>query len=147
MVPEPSSASVKSAIRTLDVLEFLVAQRQPMAARDLSIALAIPVSSLSYLLTTLVDRGYLARDGRHYAPGPALPEAVQVPHLDSGPATHCARRPRARLRPRGRGDEHGHRAPEERPWPRTARPSPAARAAEPAGRARQAAGAGAPVRR
>ena len=72
MAPEPSSASVKSAIRTLDVLEFLVAQRQPMAARDLSIALAIPVSSLSYLLTTLVERGYLARDGRHYAPGPAL---------------------------------------------------------------------------
>ena len=72
MALETPSAPVKSAIRTLDVLEFLVAQRQPMAARDLSIALEIPVSSLSYLLTTLVDRGYLARDGRHYAPGPAL---------------------------------------------------------------------------
>ena len=72
MALETPSASVKSAIRTLDVLEFLVAQRRPMAARDLSVALAIPVSSLSYLLTTLVDRGYLTRDGRCYAPGPAL---------------------------------------------------------------------------
>lgn len=72
MAIEGASASVKSAIRTLDILEFLVAQRRPMAARDLSVALAIPVSSLSYLLTTLVDRGYLARDGRCYAPGPAL---------------------------------------------------------------------------
>jgi IclR family acetate operon transcriptional repressor len=72
MANEGASASVKSAIRTLDILEFLVAQRRPMAARDLSVALAIPVSSLSYLLTTLVDRGYLARDGRCYAPGPGL---------------------------------------------------------------------------
>ena len=32
----------------------------------------IPVSSLSYLLTTLVERGYLAREGRRYAPGPGL---------------------------------------------------------------------------
>ncbi|MEG3126160.1 IclR family transcriptional regulator [Sphingomonas sp. GB1N7] len=72
MATDGTSASVKSAIRTLDILEFLVAQRRPMAARELSVALAIPVSSLSYLLTTLVDRGYLARDGRCYAPGPAL---------------------------------------------------------------------------
>jgi IclR family acetate operon transcriptional repressor len=36
------------------------------------VALGIPVSSLSYLLGTLVDRGYLAREGRRYSAGPRL---------------------------------------------------------------------------
>src|SRR5690606_38856856 len=35
-------------------------------------ARGIPVSSLSYLLGTLVDRGYLQRDGRRYSAGPGL---------------------------------------------------------------------------
>jgi len=65
-------ATVKSAMRTLDILEFLVSQGRPMAAHELASALAIPVSSLSYLLNTLVERGYLERSGRQYAPGPAL---------------------------------------------------------------------------
>lgn len=65
-------ATVKSAMRTLDILEFLVAQGRPLAAHELSTALAIPVSSLSYLLSTLAERGYLERAGRRYAPGPAL---------------------------------------------------------------------------
>ncbi|MCW3837551.1 IclR family transcriptional regulator [Sphingomonas canadensis] len=65
-------ATVKSAMRTLDILEFLVGQGRPLAAHELSSALAIPVSSLSYLLSTLVERGYLERAGRQYAPGAAL---------------------------------------------------------------------------
>jgi len=64
--------SVKSALRTLDILELLVRQRQPMAAHEIAEALAIPVSSLAYLLATLVDRGYVERTGRRYAPGAAL---------------------------------------------------------------------------
>jgi len=67
-----SSPTVKSAMRTLDILEFLVGQNRPMPAHEIATSLAIPVSSLAYLLTTLVDRGYLLRTDRRYAPGPAL---------------------------------------------------------------------------
>lgn len=84
----PSSSAapqpVKSALRTLDVIEFVVAHRQGVVAQEIAAALAIPVSSLSYLLTTLADRGYLAREGRRYLPGPGLerlragPEALPL---------------------------------------------------------------------
>ncbi|ATY34702.1 IclR family transcriptional regulator [Sphingomonas psychrotolerans] len=66
------SSPVKSAIRTLDIIEYVVARDRPVIAQEIAEALVIPVSSLSYLLTTLVERGYLARDGRRYAPGPGL---------------------------------------------------------------------------
>jgi IclR family acetate operon transcriptional repressor len=67
---EPSS--VKSATRTLDILEFVVGAGRQVSAAEIALALAIPVSSLSYLLGTLVERGYLSRTGRLHAPGPAL---------------------------------------------------------------------------
>ena len=67
-----SAATVKSAMRTLDILELLVRSRRPMPAHEIAEALAIPVSSLSYLLTTLVEREYLVRTGRQYALGPAV---------------------------------------------------------------------------
>jgi IclR family acetate operon transcriptional repressor len=67
---EPSS--VKSATRTLDILEFVVGADRPVSAAEVALALAIPVSSLSYLLSTLVERGYLSRSGRSHSPGPAL---------------------------------------------------------------------------
>ena len=76
---------VKSALRTLDVIEFVVAHRQGVVAQEIAGALGIPVSSLSYLLTTLADRGYLVREGRRYLPGPGLdrlrvaPEALPLP--------------------------------------------------------------------
>ncbi|MEI6641411.1 MAG: IclR family transcriptional regulator [Novosphingobium sp.] len=69
---------VKSALRTLDVIEFVVAHRQGVVAQEIAGALGIPVSSLSYLLTTLTDRGYLLREGRRYLPGPGL-ERLRVP--------------------------------------------------------------------
>ena len=64
--------AVKSAMRTLDIIELVVANPKGIVAQDIANALAIPVSSLSYLLATLVDRGYLARDGRRYFPGSGL---------------------------------------------------------------------------
>lgn len=64
--------TVKSAIRTLDIIEYVVSRGQPLVAQDIAAALLIPVSSLSYLLNTLVERGYLARTGLRYAPGPGL---------------------------------------------------------------------------
>jgi IclR family acetate operon transcriptional repressor len=69
----PSQASqVKSATRTLDIIEYVVARGRPLVAQEIAVALGIPVSSLSYLLATLVERGYLARDGRRYSAGPGL---------------------------------------------------------------------------
>jgi IclR family transcriptional regulator, acetate operon repressor len=78
----PISNPVKSAMRTLDVIEFVVAHRQGVVAQEIAGALAIPVSSLSYLLATLAERGYLTRAGRRYLPGPGLqrlhaPDAAQ----------------------------------------------------------------------
>lgn len=69
----PNQASqVKSAIRTLDIIEYVVAHPRPLVAQEIATALGIPVSSLSYLLATLVDRDYLVREGRRYSPGPGL---------------------------------------------------------------------------
>lgn len=68
----PPSTSVKSAMRTLDIIEYVVSRGRPVVAQEIASALVIPVSSLSYLLSTLVDRGYLEREGRRYGAGPGL---------------------------------------------------------------------------
>lgn len=65
-------SKVKSAMRTLDLLEFVVAYNEGVGASEISAALSIPESSLSYLLATLVERGYLIREGRSYFPGTGL---------------------------------------------------------------------------
>ncbi len=69
--PAPST-NVKSAMRTLDIIEYVVAHGTGVVAQDIAGALAIPVSSLSYLLSTLAEREYLLREGRRYLPGPGL---------------------------------------------------------------------------
>jgi IclR family acetate operon transcriptional repressor len=66
------SSSVKSATRTLDILEFVVAHGRPVTSAEIAATLKIPISSLSYLLATLIERGYLQRSGRLHSPGPAL---------------------------------------------------------------------------
>ncbi len=73
MASNPAQSSqVKSATRTLDIIEYVVAHPRPLVAQEIATALGIPVSSLSYLLATLVDRNYLVREGRRYSPGPGL---------------------------------------------------------------------------
>lgn len=72
MVRDSTSASVKSATRTLDIIEYVVSRSRPLVAQEIAAALAIPVSSLSYLLATLVERDYLVREGRFYRPGEGL---------------------------------------------------------------------------
>jgi IclR family acetate operon transcriptional repressor len=69
--PQPL-APVKSALRTLDVIEFVVSHPSGAIAQEIAAALNIPVSSLSYLLATLAEREYLTRDGRLYRAGPGL---------------------------------------------------------------------------
>ena len=71
------SSQVKSATRTLDIIEYVVAHPRPLVAQEIATALGIPVSSLSYLLSTLVERDYLVREGRRYSPGPGL-EKLQL---------------------------------------------------------------------
>ena len=72
MADTSAPATVKSAIRTLDIIEYVVARARPLMAQEIANALAIPVSSLSYLLVTLTERGYLLRQGRRYSAGPGL---------------------------------------------------------------------------
>jgi len=72
-----TSSQVKSATRTLDIIEYVVAHPRPLVAQEIATALGIPVSSLSYLLATLVERNYLVREGRRYSPGPGL-EKLQL---------------------------------------------------------------------
>lgn len=68
-------------MRTLDVIEFIVTRREGVVAQEIGQALGIPLSSLSYLLATLVERAYLRRDGRTYLPGPGL-ERLRVPEAE-----------------------------------------------------------------
>lgn len=72
-----ASTPVKSALRTLEVIEYVVARDMPVAAQEIAAALAIPVSSLSYLLNTLIEREYLARSGRRYSAGVGLARLQQ----------------------------------------------------------------------
>jgi len=85
-----SSPQVKSALRTLDILEILTDAPRPMAAQEIAEMLSIPVSSLSYLLATLCQRGYLTRNpDRRYVPGPAL-ERFRATDTDASMAGRAA---------------------------------------------------------
>lgn len=87
------SSSVKSATRTLDILEFVIGHGRPVSAAEIASALGIPISSLSYLLGTLVERGYLLRNGRLHSPGPAFARLQTTE-----PAAMLSERVAARLR-------------------------------------------------
>jgi IclR family acetate operon transcriptional repressor len=66
------TAAVKSAARALDTVQF-VALHGPVNARAIGRATGIPESSLSYLLATLLDRGWLVQGpDRAYSCGPVL---------------------------------------------------------------------------
>jgi DNA-binding IclR family transcriptional regulator len=61
----PALASVKSAVRTLDILELLAGRDHRMTLSELQRALGVPKSSLHSLLQTLVSRGWLETDERN----------------------------------------------------------------------------------
>lgn len=68
-----SDISVKSASRAVDIVEHIARAKAPQTAQQLGVALDIPASSLSYLLSTLVARGWLAtRAKRAYVIGATL---------------------------------------------------------------------------
>jgi DNA-binding IclR family transcriptional regulator len=58
-----AAKEVKSAARTLDVLEFLAARRhRPVRVREISDALGAPRSSVYAVVRTLLDRGWVRTD-------------------------------------------------------------------------------------
>ena len=65
---------VKSADRSLQILEFIADNKEGLSHKDLSQSLNIPGSSLSALLSTLVSREYLSFDSvsRRYKVGPEI---------------------------------------------------------------------------
>ena len=73
-VDSSSFSAVKSADRALDILEFCAQRREPVAHAELAAQLGIPKSSVSALLSNLVDRNYLTFD--RYTRGDQLGAAV-----------------------------------------------------------------------
>lgn len=70
---QSSIRKVKSADRTLDLLETLAGSLAPLSATEISAALGIPKSSLFHLLGTLEERGYVTPDNSGgYTLGPAV---------------------------------------------------------------------------
>lgn len=71
MVDNRKPAVVKSATRTLDVIEFIVNSSKPPTFTAIQEFLDIPKSSLSYLLQDLTNRDYIHYDPdmRVYYPG------------------------------------------------------------------------------
>jgi DNA-binding IclR family transcriptional regulator len=65
---------VKSADRTIQILETIGRSERGFTHGELAANLHIPKSSLSSLLSNLLNRGYLALDGtgRHYVLGPQI---------------------------------------------------------------------------
>ncbi|MEY2685516.1 MAG: hypothetical protein RJA09_2661 [Pseudomonadota bacterium] len=54
----------KSALRVLELLEFLAEKRQPASVTDIALSLGYPQSSTSVLLKSLKDAGYFDHDPR-----------------------------------------------------------------------------------
>jgi DNA-binding IclR family transcriptional regulator len=63
---------VPAADNTLRILDFLSAQRGPVAAQTVATALGLPRSSVYQLLTVMSDRGYVAHlpEDKRYGLGP-----------------------------------------------------------------------------
>ena len=59
---EPQAAQVKSAVRTLELLEFLATHEGAHSLTDMQRALGYPKSSLHALTRTLVQRGWVETD-------------------------------------------------------------------------------------
>jgi IclR family acetate operon transcriptional repressor len=64
---------VKSAVRTIDILEYIVESPDGLSLTDIQNHTRIPISSLHGLINTLVYKGYLRVGKSHYyRPGPNL---------------------------------------------------------------------------
>jgi IclR family transcriptional regulator, pca regulon regulatory protein len=68
------NASVKSAVRVLDLLEFFSIASEPIGVSEVAKRLELPKSSAQALLLTLTSRGYLSRGEAGYV----LPAELKV---------------------------------------------------------------------
>ena len=86
--PAPRDASggssVKSALRTLQILEVFSEARQPLALSELARRMDAPKSSTLALVETLTERGYLFRSkqGSYYPTGRWLGHARRIAEHD-----------------------------------------------------------------
>lgn len=62
----PSRGRIQSVARALALLDFVSEHSEPVRAADAAAALEINLSTAHHLLTTLVECGYLRREGRRY---------------------------------------------------------------------------------
>lgn len=78
------TTSVKSALRTLQILEVFSDAKQPLMLSELARRLDAPKSSCLALLETLTERGYLYRssDGSYYPTGRWLSHARRIAEHD-----------------------------------------------------------------
>jgi IclR family acetate operon transcriptional repressor len=79
-------AAVKSALRTLQILEIFAEMRRPLTLGELARSIDTPKSSCLALLVTLTERGYLYRvgpDASYYPTRRWLDNASQVAEHDS----------------------------------------------------------------
>lgn len=97
-VEPAASRRVKSAERTLELLDTLSRAREPLSVADLHRALGYPRSSFHQLIHTMTDTGWveLTPDGRVMIGPRAL--AVGTSYLDRDPALPIARTALERLR-------------------------------------------------
>lgn len=81
---ESSTSGVKSAHRTLQVLEIFSDAKQPLVLSELARRMEAPKSSCLALLETLLERGYLYRssDGSYYPTGRWLGHARRIAEHD-----------------------------------------------------------------
>lgn len=89
----PASGAVKSADRTVEVLELLARAADPMTLSEIHRELAYPKSSLFVLLRTLVGRGWVETDrrGTGYSIG-VRALLVGTSYLDQDPVISAATR-------------------------------------------------------
>ena len=89
----PAAASVKSADRTVELLELLARTSEPLTLSEIQRELAYPKSSLFVLLRTLVARGWVETDrrGTGYSIG-VRALLVGTSYLDRDPVIRAATR-------------------------------------------------------
>lgn len=74
MMMNDYEGAVKSAVRVVQVFDLFEAERRPLSVQEIVEALGVPQSSISSLLKTLVNEGYLTRQRstRRYIPSERL---------------------------------------------------------------------------
>ncbi|WP_454344909.1 helix-turn-helix domain-containing protein [Streptomyces canus] len=100
----PGAPEVKSAVRTVTVLEPLAGRGgRPARLRELSGALGVPRSSMYALLQTLVEYGWVRTAATGYLYSVGI-RALLIRRPRHHPRTRTARRPRAGDSGAGTGD-------------------------------------------